>query len=559
MFLILSPSYAVNQPTTNTHQATKAIVVSDHALATEVGLKILEAGGNAIDAAVAVGYALAVVQPCCGNLGGGGFMLIHRPDGQNIFLNFREKAPLAATEDMYSSNQTKDASTFGFYSVATPGTVLGLETALEKYGTMSRETVIQPAILLAEEGFILRDSDIEILSKHTSDFKKSANVSHIFLKKSKEEFIPYQPGERLQQADLAKTLKIILQFGPNAFYQGSIAKEIVTASKAQGGILSLEDFTEYQKNNIDILKPLQCYYRGYQLITSPPPSSGGIALCEALGILENYPLSKWGFHSPLSIQAIVSVMDQIFLDRHLLGDPKFVQNPIDSLLSKENFDELSKKISRQLNRNNNSDINAPKNAAKNTTHYAVVDADGNWVLVTYTLNSLFGAKVIAGNTGFFLNNEMDDFTKELGTANQFGLQQGKANKIEPGKIPLSSMCPTLVFNHGKPFLALGAAGGPKIITANLQTLLNVIDYRMDIQEAVNAPRFHCQNSPKTIQYENGALNKSAKEALTKMGYGLKLTKELGIEEAIYLNQTTQSLQGATDPRRPGGAAILSTF
>ncbi len=556
----------INAQPINKQPMYKAIVVSEHALASEIGLNILKQGGNAIDAAVAIGYALAVVQPCCGNLGGGGFMLIHLSDGKNIFLNFREKAPLAANKAMYSSGQfKKDASTFGFAAVAAPGTVLGLETALKDYGTLSQEAVIQPAINLADEGFILRDSDIQILSEYSKDFSKTKNVAQIFLKETPDGYVPYQIGDRLRQSDLAYTLKLLKKSGSNAFYQGSIAKDIVAASQANGGILSLNDFTEYQKNGVDKLPPLQCNFREFQLITAPPPSCGGVALCEALGIIEEIAHS----YTPV---ALAVVMDQIFSDCNQFGDPKFVNNPVDRILSKSYIKSTSEKIKSILiqnlsdyssykntihnnSKNSNDEANTFQHEQeKNTTHYAVVDTRGNWVLVTYTLNSLFGAKVIAGNTGFFLNNEMDDFTKEVGTANQFGLVQGSANSIEPGKTPLSSMSPTLVLKDNKPILALGAAGGPKIITANLQTFLKVLS-RMDIQSAVNSPRIHCQNQPKVVEYELGAINSAVRKALSILGYELKRKQKLGIEEAIYFNPNTQSLEGATDPRRPGGLVL----
>lgn len=491
----------------------RAMVVSEHEIASGIGIDILKKGGNAIDAAVAIGYALAVVQPCCGNLGGGGFMLLHLANGKNIFLNFREKAPLAATPDMFN-DKPLDASTQGFLAVATPGTVLGLEVALRQYGSMPRDTVLNPAIKLAENGFELKESDIAILSKFTEFFKKDPGVANIFMKSKDNKLVPYQTGDRLIQKDLANSLKIILKQGSRGFYQGSIAETIVKASQSHGGILSLDDFRKYKENKIESLTPITCRYREYEIITAPPPSAGGIALCEMLNLLEPYPLSKWGYHTQESVIPIVEAMRQAFIDREQLGDPHY-----------------------------------------NTTHYAVLDQAGNWVLVTYTLNSLFGAKVIAGNTGFFLNNEMDDFTTRLWKANQFGLRQGTVNKIEPGKIPLSSMSPTLVLKDRHPFLALGAAGGPKIITANLHTFLNIVDYGMDIDSAVNSPRFHFQNTPDIIMAEKKVFSATTAHFLKKKGYKIKIVDDLGIEEAIWINPSNHSIEGASDRRRAGGLAI----
>lgn len=570
-------------PISETQEATQAMVVCDQAIASKVGIDILKKGGNAIDAAVAVGYAMAVVQPCCGNIGGGGFMLIHlssnnaRNGPRDIVINFREKAPLLATENMFlekEGNPNREKSTLGYLAVAVPGTVLGLDTALQKYGTMSREAVMAPAIQLAEQGFQLTPESIRLFAPHLEQFRKEPNVKKIFLKQDKPSgvFFPYRVGDRLIQSNLANTLKLIASEGPDAFYRGSIAKAITEASTANGGILSLQDFERY---TIQEMEPLRCNYHGYQIITTAPPSGGGVGLCQMLSILQGFPLATLGFTSLFGKLVIIETMKQAFKDRNLLGDPNFVENPIQKLLSPEYSIQIQNEIQQKIQGNiqemipekmtsqhSGIDLNSHaqdiRNTVKNhsTTHFSIIDKDENIVSLTYTINSHFGAKVIPGELGFFLNNEMDDFSSKLGAKNQFGLEQGTANAIAPGKRPLSSMSPTIIMKDEKPYLILGAAGGSYIATANLLTILNVLDYQMSIQAAVNAPRFHSQNNDNIVEAEPEAFTLKHSQELRQMGYDLKYKPKIPADvEAIMIKSDPKRLNGASDPRRRNGAAI----
>jgi len=531
------------------------MVVSEQALATQAGVDILKQGGNAIDAAVAVGYALAVVNPCCGNIGGGGFMTIHLANGSNIFLNFREKAPLAAKATMYldaNGNVITNKSSIGYLAVAVPGTVLGLDTALQKYGTMKRQQVMKAAIELAEKGYVLTPYAVTILNESLPYFKKQINITDIFLKNNK----PYQAGDLLIQKNLSETLKQIASNGSSVFYHGDIAKQIVKASEENDGILTLQDLAQY---TVEELAPIQCDYHGYQIISAPPPSSGGVALCEMTNILEKYSFEKLNYHSANDVHYFVEAMRYAFADRNnQLGDPNFVNNPVAKLISKEYARSIQQKIrDNHAATDMNSNIEIPYQSL-NTTHYSVVDKQGNAVAVTYTLNSYFGAKVMAGNTGFFLNNEMDDFTAKPGVPNQFGLVQGAANNIQPGKRPLSSMTPTIVLKDKKVLMVLGSPGGPRIITATLETLMNVIHYKMNIQEAVDAPRFHHQWLPDTIDFEDYTFSTDTVKNLEAMGYHFKQQKNWGAVEAIYLDPQTGILYGANDNRRSDGRAMGSS-
>lgn len=526
---------------------TQDMVVSEQKLATEVGATILKQGGNAIDAAVAVGYALAVVQPCCGNIGGGGFMTLHLANGKNLFLNFREKAPLAATSNMYVD--APNDSMVGYRAVAVPGTVMGLETALKKYGTMQRAQVMAPAIQLAKNGYVLTAADIKKLTEHDAYFKAQPNVAAIFLKNNK----PYQVGDRLVQKDLAQTLTLIAKKGPSVFYHGDIAHEIVNASQQHGGMLSLNDFANY---SVQTLKPIECTYHAYHVISAPPPSSGGVTLCEALNILEHYPLTKMQYHTAQSIHYTVEAMRAAFRDRNqTLGDPDFVNNPVNKLISKSYAATLVKQIPLDRALPSEKIATPITHQSINTTHYSVIDKWGNAVAVTYTLNSFFGAQVIAGNTGFFLNNEMDDFATQPEGVNQFGLVQGKANSIQPGKRPLSSMTPTIIMKNNKVVMVLGSPGGPRIITSVLQVILNVLDYHLSLQAAVTAPRFHHQWQPDVIDVEPEAFSALTTKQLQQMGYQFKTRDQWGTVEAIYIDPTTRQVIGVNDERRPDGAAL----
>ena len=532
--------------------ARHAMVVTAQHLASEVGLHILKEGGNAIDAAVAVGYALAVVHPCCGNIGGGGFMVIHLANGRNLFLDFREKAPLKATPTMYQNAEGQvvpGRSTKTYLSVGVPGTVLGLDTALREYGTMSREKVMAPAIRLAREGYVLEQGDVNILDTRVKDFAKHKNVAAIFLNHGK----PYVAGERLRQPQLAHTLELISREGSRAFYRGPIARAIVAASRAHGGILSMKDLADY---TVQWAKPVECEYHGYTVVSDPPPSSGGVTICEILQIIKPYPFSKWGYGSVGSLHYLVEAERRAFADRNTyLGDPAFVHNPIDRLLSAQHAAKLRATI--------RPDAATPSVEVKgslgpyegtDTTDYSIVDQHGNAVGVTYTINYLFGLGQIAGDTGFFLNNEMDDFTSKPGVPNSFGLVQGKANQVEPGKRPLSSMAPTIVLRGKRLFMVTGSPGGSTIISTTLESFLNVVDFGMNVQQAVDAPRVHQQWYPDVVFAEPGLMSPNVERRLRAMGYRFKMIKSWGADEAIVVNPRTHMLEGANDRRRPAGLA-----
>ncbi|WP_448204852.1 gamma-glutamyltransferase [Azospirillum sp. sgz302134] len=536
------------------------MVATAQHLASQVGADILRQGGNAVDAAVAVGYALAVVYPAAGNLGGGGFMTIRFADGRTTFLDFREKAPLAATETMYldqAGNPIKDASTRGYLAVGVPGSVAGLDAALTKYGTLKRDKVMAPAIGFAENGFKLLQGDVNLLNEATEDFQKDAPSAAIFLKDGK----PYQVGDTLVQKNLANTLRQIAEKGPDAFYKGPIADEIVKASQAGRGILAKADLEQY---NVREMKPIECSYKGYAITSAPPPSSGGLIICEILNILEGYPLKDWGYNSAQTVHFMVEAMRHAYVDRNsALGDPDFVKNPVDRLLDKAYAEKIRAAI--PADKAGNSKDVAPGTApheGTNTTHYSIMDKDGNAVAVTYTLNDWFGARVTAGNTGVLLNDEMDDFTSKPGVPNLYGLVQGKANAIAPGKRPLSSMSPTVVARDGKPVMVVGSPGGSRIITITLQTILNVIEHGMDIQQAADAPRIHHQWQPDTVYAEPFALSADTRKVLEGMGYKITEQKPWGDVDAVLVGGPALGMSGgkhryfgANDNRRQPGEAV----
>jgi gamma-glutamyltranspeptidase/glutathione hydrolase len=532
--------------------APHAMVVSAQHLATEVGVNILKQGGNAVDAAVAVGYALAVVHPCCGNIGGGGFMVIHLKGGKNVFLDFREKAPLAATPTMFqdaAGNVVPGLSTRTYLGTGVPGTVMGLDAALRKYGTMTRAEVMAPAIALAKNGYVLEQGDVKILDTRAKEFAAEPNVAAIFLNRGK----PFQVGERLTQPQLAATLQAIEEGGDDAFYKGAIARKVVAASKAHNGLLTMQDFAGY---TVAWDRPVTCDYRGYTIVSSPPPSSGGTTVCEILQIIKPYPFRKWGYGSVKATHYLVEAERHAFADRNTyLGDPAFVKNPVARLLSAAHTAKIRAQIKPDV-ATPSSEVSGSLGAAEgqHTTHYSVVDAKGNAVGVTYTINYLFGTGMIAGDTGFFLNNEMDDFTSKPGVPNSFGLVQGKINQIEPGKRPLSSMTPSIVLRHGKLFMVTGSPGGSTIISTTLESMINVIDFGMNMQAAVDAPRIHQQWLPDLVMVEPGYLAPEAEAKLVKMGYTFKPVASWGADEAILRNPKTGLLEGANDDRRSSGLA-----
>ncbi|RWN50108.1 gamma-glutamyltransferase [Mesorhizobium sp.] len=497
------------------------MVVTAQHLASEVGVEVLKKGGNAVDAAVAVGYALAVVYPNAGNIGGGGFMTIRFKDGRSTFLDFRERAPLASTKTMYldkDGKPVKGASLDGYLAVGVPGSVAGFETAREKYGTLTRQDLMAPAIRYARDGFVLEQGDVASLEGGAARLAKDPAAAAIFLKPDGK---PYAVGERLVQADLAASLSAISERGRDAFYKGPIADGIVKASAQKGGILAKADFETYAVRE---LEPVTCNYRGYEITSSPPPSSGGVIICEILNVLEFYPLSYLGAGSAETIKVMVEAMRHAYVDRNsALGDPDFVDNPVEKLLDKNYAKEIREKID-PFRAGVSQDL-MPKGfgESQETTHYSIVDNDGNAVAVTYTLNGSFGAAVVADGTGILLNNEMDDFTQKPGVPNLYGLVQGEANAIAPRKTPLSSMSPTIVAKDGKPFMVIGSPGGSRIITITLAAIVNVVDHSMNIQEAIDAPRIHHQWLPDTVYIEPFGLSPDTKKLLAGMGYRLDVT------------------------------------
>lgn len=540
--------------------APNGMVVTAQHLATHVGVDVLKHGGNAIDAAVAVGYALAVVYPAAGNLGGGGFMTIQLADGRKTFLDFREKAPLAASANMYldkDGNVIKGMSTRGYLAVGVPGSVAGMEYALEKYGSKKRSDLIAPAVKLAENGFVLEAGDIQMLHSATEDFRADAPSAAIFLNHDK----PYAVGERLVQKDLAQTLRRIQSQGKNGFYQGPTAADLVAASKANKGLLTQEDLNQY---SVREFAPVECDYRGYHILSAPPPSSGGVVVCEILNIVEAYPLKDWGFHSAQAMHYQIEAMRHAYADRNAyLGDPDYVKNPIAHLLDKAYAEKIRAAI-RPDQAGISSEIKdgvAPHEGS-NTTHYSIVDKFGNAVSVTYTLNDWFGARVTAAHTGVVLNDEMDDFTVKKGVPNMYGLVQGDANAIAPGKRPLSSMSPTIVTREGKPVMVIGTPGGSRIITVVVETIINAIDYGMNIQEAVDAPRFHQQWLPEATMLESYALSADTRKILEAMGHKFAGSQPANHAAGILVGAPVlgQSYQGsdrffgANDPRRNTGLA-----
>lgn len=552
------------------------MVVSANRLASQAGLAMLRRGGNAVDAAVAIGYVLAVVDPCCGNIGGGGFLVAHLADGRGVFLNFRETAPAGASRDMYLDATGKvipGASLHGWRAVAVPGTVLGLDTALQRYGTLSRAAVMAPAIRLARDGFVLSRFGARMLAYGAARLRRNPNVARIFLHPDGS---PPQAGERLVQPELARTLQAIAAHGPDAFYHGRIAQAVGKASHAGGGVITAADLAAY---TVTESAPLRCRYHGFTFLLPPPPSSGGVTICEILHVLAPYDLRAMGFHSAQAVHVMVEAMRHAYLDRNtFLGDPAFVHDPLDWLLSDAHAAAIRAQIGDRATPSATLHAGTPPAEKPETTSYSVLDSAGNAVAVTYTLNGGFGAGVTAGDTGFLLNDEMDDFTSKPGVPNMFGLVQGEANAIAPGKRPLSSMSPAIVLRDGKPFLVLGSPGGARIITIVLQVALNMLDYGMAPQQAVDAPRIHHQWLPDVVYTEPFGLSPDTQRLLRAMGYRIRTQRPWGAAELIAVGPSSSAdlapsdgseppdgalsnhmrphwLYGANDSRRPAGAAL----
>jgi len=549
------------------------MVVSVHDLASQVGAETLQAGGNAVDAAVATGFALAVVHPPAGNIGGGGFMLIRMADGATHFVDYREKAPAAATRDMYldsKGNVIEGASEYGYKSIGVPGSVAGMVYAEKKFGKLTLRQVIAPAIKLAREGFALSWEEAHDLhDSHLSRFPESRRV---FQRNGDY----YKTGELFRQPDLARTLERISE-NPDDFYHGALARELAAALQKGGSLITADDLAQYE---VKEREPVRGNYRGYEVISAPPPSSGGIVLIESLNILEGYNLAKMESRSAESIHFTTEAYRRAFFDRaEFLGDPDFAKIPVAQLLDKkyaaawrDTIDLKHASVSKELKRpavfseleqyaETHPAAFAPRES-NHTTHYSVVDAEGNAVAVTTTINDWFGSRVTADGLGFLLNDEMDDFSSKPGVPNADGLIQGAANEIGPGKRPLSSMTPTIVVHSGKAVLVLGSPGSSKIITTVANVLMGVLDYGMNLQEAVDAPRFHNQWMPDVLNVEKW-FSPDTLAALGKMGY----TVQIGLHdseqvepywsdaECVAVDEKTGERMGATDERNSRGKAV----
>jgi gamma-glutamyltranspeptidase / glutathione hydrolase len=531
-------------------RARKGMVVAMEATAADVGVSVLQKGGNAIDAAVAVGFALAVTHPFAGNIGGGGFMLIRFADGRSTFIDFRERAPQKASHDMYldaKGNPTRD-SIEGWRSSGVPGTVRGLEMALSKYGKRSWADNMAPAVELASKGFPVSYALAESL-KGSRSLAGSPESKRIFQKNGTY----YDVGETLRQPELAQTLERIQRNGANEFYEGETAKRFAAEMAAHGGIITVDDLNAYKPIERTALTGT---YHGYTIITAPPASSGGIALLEMLGILDGTGYEKAGAGSASTIHYLAESMRRAYADRNeYVGDPDFVKVPIPGLLDPAYHAKLRATIDPE--RATPSDQVRPGRPAgtehDQTTHYSVVDSDGNAVAVTYTLNGGFGNGITVPGLGFLLNNEMDDFASKPGTANMFGLVQGEANAIQPGKRPLSSMTPTIVAKDGKLFMTVGAPGGSRISTAVLQVILNVIDFGMNVQDAVDAPRMHHQWLPDKLSLERG-VSPDTVALLKSRGYDVDYNAGVVLAQVAAIVSDGGWLQGASDGRSAAGKA-----
>ncbi len=530
------------------------MVVSAHPLATEVGVQILKHGGNAVDAAVATGLALAVVYPQAGNIGGGGFMVIRFPDGSATSIDFRETAPLKAHKDMYldSLKQVQPReSRIGHLAAGVPGTLAGLALATETYGSQSFSSLIEPAQRLAHDGFTLSREQAQSLARHRTALQRYAATADIFLKQGTS----WVPGDTLRQTDLARTLDLIRKQGIDAFYHGPIADLIVADMEVNGGLITHTDLSTYRAIERD---PMIGHYKSCRIISMPPPSSGGIVLLQMLKMLERWPLSEWGTGPLQRVHLMAEVMRRAFADRsRYLGDPDFVSVPVESLLDTTYLANRGQNISLTYASDSDSVLPglsaSPGHESVETTHYSVADANGMAVSVTTTLNGSYGSLVTVPGAGFLLNNEMDDFTAKPNAPNMFGLLQGRANQIQPAKRMLSSMTPTIVEKNNQLYLILGSPGGPTIINTVLQVLLNTIEYGMSLPQAVAAPRMHHQWMPDRIDYERDLLSDSQKTRLQSMGHSVQVRSSIGNVQAILFDVDRNAFIGISDPRGYGAA------
>ncbi|MGB3109808.1 MAG: gamma-glutamyltransferase [Psychrobacter alimentarius] len=533
--------------------AKNGMVATQEALASDIGLQILKDGGNAVDAGVAVGFALAVTLPRAGNIGGGGFMMIYdAKQGKTVALDYREKAPSSATRDMYldsAGNAVSDLSRYHGLAVGVPGTVAGLLKALEDHGTMSREQVMAPAIALAENGIEVTAGLSESLEALSDRLQKWPSTKKIFFKPDGS---AYQPGERLKQPELARSLKLIAAQGADGFYKGETASKLVKAVTDAGGRMSLQDLANYEA----IARvPVKGDYRGYEIVSMPPPSSGGIHIIQILNILEGYPLKDYGQNSAQTIHLMAEAMQLAYADRaEYLGDSDFIDVPDSGLTSQAYADKLRGLIDPNkatpaftIKANNPLPYESDQ-----TTHFSIVDKDGNAIANTYTLNFSYGTGLVAEGTGILLNNEMDDFSAKPGVPNGYGLLGGEANAVEANKRPLSSMSPTLVFKDSKPYIVTGSPGGSRIITTVTQVISNVLDHDMNIAEATHAPRIHDQWLPDEIRIEK-ALNVDTINKLESMGHTVSPQATMGSTQSIMI--TPDGVYGSSDPRIVDAAVV----
>jgi gamma-glutamyltranspeptidase/glutathione hydrolase len=528
-------------------RARQAMVVSREDHATQAGLRILQQGGNAIDAAVAVGFALAVTYPSAGNLGGGGFMLIRFADGRSTFLDFRERAPEAASRDMYldaAGKPTEDSRT-GYRASGVPGTVRGLEYAHRKYGRKGWAGLVQPAVELARQGFpVSWGLSQSLRAKKLAQFAASRRIFQ-------GDGRYFEMGEKLVQPELGATLARIARHGAKDFYEGETARRLAEDMASNGGLITLADLRQYQAVE---RTPLRGSHRGYELLTAPPPSSGGVGVLHMLQVLDGTVYEKSGAGSAAATHYVAEAMKRFFADRaRYFGDPDFVKVPVPTLVSRR-YAEARRGSIRPDRATPSAEISAgpaPADETSETTHYSVVDAEGTAVAVTYTLNGSYGSGVTASGLGFLLNNEMDDFTAKPGVPNEYGLLQGEANAIQPRKRPLSSMTPTIVTREGQLYLVLGSPGGPTIINTVLLVLLNILDFGMDVQQAVDWPRFHHQWMPDELRLERSGFSPDTVELLRARGHQIQVTERQGDVAAIQVRDGW--LLGAADPRGEGTA------
>ena len=545
--IAITPRAASREPA----RARHGMVASTSEIASRIGVEIMQRGGNAIDAAVGVGLALAVTWPSAGNIGGGGFMMIRRANGETEIIDYRERAPLAASRDMYLDKKgdvIKGASTVGYRAVGVPGTVAGLSLALERHGKLKWADVIEPARKLAAEGFTMSHHLTRSLQGSEKLLTQFPESKRIFLRDGKF----YEEGERLVQPELAATLARLKEIGPREFYEGKTAQMIVADMRVSGGLITDRDLKEYEPT---VRKPLKGTYRGYEIVTMPPPSSGGAALLEMLNMLEHYDVAQSGPGSSDTIHLLVEAQRRAFADRaELMGDADFVKVPVAGLVSKKYAAELVKTIDRE-HATPSSKIRAGSATAyesPETTHFTVIDEEGNVVTNTYTLNGGYGSGATARGTGVLLNNEMDDFTSKPGVPNAYGLLQSENNAIAPRKRPLSAMTPTIVLKDGKVWFAIGSPGGPTIINTVLQVIVNVVDFGMNIQQAIDAPRFHHQWMPDRIQFEPLGINRDTRAALERKGHVFaEKPGNMGDAEGVMIDPKTGMRLGASDPRSGG--------